>query len=61
MENELGLRNVAFEVDDLQTTVHRLVADGTALSRHRSGREHLTHDPRAWPGRIIVSLAERIG
>src|SRR5437588_4875347 len=28
MANELGLRNVAFEVDDLQATVDRLVADG---------------------------------
>ena len=28
MANELGLRNVSFEVDDLQATVDRLAADG---------------------------------
>jgi len=28
MANELGLRNVAFEVDDLQAAVDRLAADG---------------------------------
>lgn len=31
MANELGLRNVSFEVDDLQATVDRLAADGYAL------------------------------
>ena len=31
MANELGLRNVAFEVDDLQATVDRLAADGYGL------------------------------
>jgi hypothetical protein len=30
MANELGLRNVAFEVDDLQAAVDRLAADGDA-------------------------------
>ena len=29
MANELGLRNVAFEVDDLQAAVDRLAADGS--------------------------------
>jgi catechol 2,3-dioxygenase-like lactoylglutathione lyase family enzyme len=28
MANELGLRNISFEVDDLQATVDRLAADG---------------------------------
>jgi hypothetical protein len=28
MANELGLRNVAFEVDDLQAAVDRLAAGG---------------------------------
>jgi hypothetical protein len=32
MANELGLRNVAFEVDDLQATVDQLAADGYAWS-----------------------------
>ena len=31
MANQLGLRNVAFEVDDLPATVDRLAADGYAL------------------------------
>ena len=31
MANELGLRNVAFEVDDLQAAVDRLAADGYGL------------------------------
>ena len=31
MANELGLRNVSFEVDDLQATVNRLAADGYGL------------------------------
>src|SRR4029077_18443089 len=31
MANELGLRNVAFEVDDLQAVVDRLAADGSGL------------------------------
>jgi catechol 2,3-dioxygenase-like lactoylglutathione lyase family enzyme len=31
MANELGLRNVAFEVDDLQGTLDRLAGDGFGL------------------------------
>ena len=31
MANELGLRNVAFEVDDLQAAVDRVTADGYGL------------------------------
>src|SRR5512135_2589893 len=31
MSNELGLRNVAFEVDDLQKAVDQLAADGYGL------------------------------
>src|SRR6478609_5966444 len=31
MANELGLRNISFEVDDLQATVDRLTADGHGL------------------------------
>src|SRR5471030_447232 len=31
MANELGVRNVAFEVDDLQAAVERLAADGYEL------------------------------
>ena len=48
MANELGLRNVTFEVDDLQATVDRLAADGYGVVYVRG------------PEGIIVSLAERI-
>ena len=61
MANELGLRSVAFEVDDLQPILDRLAADGYNLVggvgqyegiwRMASLRE---------PEGIIVSLAQRI-
>jgi catechol 2,3-dioxygenase-like lactoylglutathione lyase family enzyme len=61
MANELGLRNVAFEVDDLQAAVDQLAADGYGLVGDIGQYEH------AWrvayvrgPEGIIVSLAERI-
>ncbi|HEX6758903.1 MAG TPA: VOC family protein [Propionibacteriaceae bacterium] len=37
MANELGLRNVAFEVDDLQAAVDRLAADGYGPRRPALG------------------------
>ncbi len=62
MANELGLRNVAFEVDNLQTVLDRLVADGYRLVGAVGQYED------AWrmayvrgPEGIIVSLAQRIG
>ena len=62
MANELGLRNVAFEVDDLQATVDRLAAEGYGLVGGIGQFENI------WamayvrgPEGIIVSLAERIG
>jgi len=62
MANELGLRNVAFEVDDLQAAVDGLAADGYGLVGGVGRYEN------AWrmayvrgPEGIIVSLAERIG
>lgn len=62
MANELGLRNVMFEVDDLQAVLDRLVADGYGLIGGVGEYEH------AWrmayvrgPDGIIVALAERIG
>ena len=62
MANELGLRNVAFEVDGLQAAVGRLAADGYGLVGGIGEYEH------SWrmayvrgPEGIIVSLAERIG
>lgn len=61
LATELGLRSVAFEVDDLQAIVERLAADGYGLVGGIGGYEH------AWrmasvrgPEGIIVSLAERI-
>ena len=62
MSTELGLRNVAFEVDDLRAAVERLAADGYGLVGGIGTYED------AWrmayvrgPEGIIVSLAERLG
>lgn len=62
MANELGLRSVSFEVDDLRATVDELTADGYGLIGAVGQFEE------AWlmayvrgPEGIIVSLAERIG
>jgi catechol 2,3-dioxygenase-like lactoylglutathione lyase family enzyme len=62
MANELGLRNVAFEVDDLQAAVDGLAADGYELvggigQYEQSWRMAYVRGPEG----IIVSLAERIG
>jgi catechol 2,3-dioxygenase-like lactoylglutathione lyase family enzyme len=62
MANELGLRNVCFEITDLRTTVEALAADGYGLVGGIGQHEDV------WlmayvrgPEGIIVSLAERIG
>ncbi|HTW03485.1 MAG TPA: VOC family protein [Streptosporangiaceae bacterium] len=60
--NELGLRNVAFEVDDLRAAVDRAAADGYRLvggvgEYEGSWRMAYVRGPEG----IIVSLAERIG
>lgn len=62
MANELELRNVAFEVDDLQAIIDRLTADGYGLlggigQYERTWRMAYVRGPEG----IIVSLAERIG
>ena len=61
MANKLGLRNVSFEVDDLQARSTSWPATATAWS----GASVSTRTAGAWPmfaGQgIIVSLAERIG
>ena len=62
MANELGLRNVAFEVDDLQAAVDMLATDGYGLvggigEYERTWRMAYVRGPEG----IIVSLAERIG
>lgn len=62
MANELGLRNVCFEVDDLEATLSVLEADGYGLvggvGRHED--VWLMAYVRG-PEGIIVSLAEHIG
>ena len=61
MANELGLRSVAFEVDDLRAAVDRLAADGYGLVGGVGQYEN------AWlmayvrgPEGVIVALAERL-
>jgi catechol 2,3-dioxygenase-like lactoylglutathione lyase family enzyme len=62
MANELGLRNVAFEVDDLQAAVERLAADGYGLVGGLGQYQHVWRMAYVrGPEGIIVSLAERIG
>ena len=62
MSTELGLRNVSFEVDDLQAVVDRLAADGYRLVGGIGQYEHLWRMAYVrGPEGIIVSLAERIG
>jgi catechol 2,3-dioxygenase-like lactoylglutathione lyase family enzyme len=62
MANELGLRSVAFEVDDLEGILERIAADGYQLvggvGRYEdSWRMASVRGPEG----IIVSLAQRIG
>lgn len=61
MANELGLRNVAFEVDDLSSVVDRLTADGYGLIGGVGTYEDVWRMAYVrGPEGIIVSLAERI-
>ena len=61
MANELGLRNVAFEVDDLQVAIDRLATDGYGLVGGIGQYEHIWRMAYVrGPEGIIVSLAERI-
>ena len=62
MANELGIRSVAFEVDDLHAVVDRLAAGGYALiggigEWEDTWRMAYVRGPEG----IIVALAERIG
>lgn len=62
LSTELGLRNVAFVVDDLQAVVDRLAADGHGLvggvgQYENSWRMTYVRGPEG----IIVALAERLG
>jgi len=61
MANELGLRNVSFEVDDLDSVLDRLAADGYGLVGGVGDYEHTWRMAYVrGPDGIIVSLAERI-
>lgn len=62
MATELGLRNVCFEVADLQATLDNLAGDGYGLvggvgQHENSWRMAYVRGPEG----IVVALAERIG
>ena len=61
MPNELGLRNVTFEVDDLQAILDRLAADGYHLVGGVGQYEGIWHMASVrGPEGFIVNLAQRI-
>jgi catechol 2,3-dioxygenase-like lactoylglutathione lyase family enzyme len=61
MSTELGLRNVAFEVDDLQAIVDSLAADGYGLVGGIGQYEDMWRMAYVrGPEGIIVAVAERI-
>jgi catechol 2,3-dioxygenase-like lactoylglutathione lyase family enzyme len=62
MANELGLRNLGFEVDDLDATLERLAADGYHPIGGVGQYEDLWRMAHVrGPEGIIVALAQRIG
>ena len=62
MANELGLRNVSFEVGDLDAAVDAVAADGYALIGGIGEYEHSVRMAYVrGPEGIIVSLFEQIG
>jgi len=61
MSTELGLRNICFEVDDLQAIVDRLAAGGYGLVGGIGQYEHMWRQTYVrGPEGIIVALAQRI-
>ncbi|MFN2562299.1 MAG: VOC family protein [Jatrophihabitans sp.] len=61
MSPELGLRNVSFQVNDLQAAVDRLAEDGYGLVGRIGQYENVWRMAYVrGPDGIIVSLAERI-
>ena len=61
MSTELGLRNIAFEVDDLQAIVDRLAVDGYGLVGGIGQFEDMWRMTYVrGPEGIIVALAQRI-
>lgn len=62
MANELGLRSLSFEVDDLQAQVDRLASEGYGLVGGIGQYEGVWRMAYVrGPEGIIVALAERIG
>lgn len=62
MANELGLRSIAFEVEDLRGVVERLAGDGYGLVGGIGEYEGVWRMAYVrGPDGIIVALAERIG
>jgi catechol 2,3-dioxygenase-like lactoylglutathione lyase family enzyme len=62
LSTELGLRNIAFEVDDLAGAVDRLAADGYGLVGGVGQYEDVWRMAYVrGPEGIIVALAQRIG
>jgi catechol 2,3-dioxygenase-like lactoylglutathione lyase family enzyme len=62
MANQLGLRNVCFEVDDLPAIVDGLAADGYGLVGGIGQYENIWRMAYVrGPEGIVVALAERIG
>ena len=62
MANELGLRNLGFEVDDVAAIVERLAKDGYGLVGgvgEYEGMWRMAHV--RGPEGIVVSISERIG
>jgi hypothetical protein len=55
MANELGLRSICFEVDDLQAAVDGLAADGLGQHENTWRMAHVRG-----PEGIVVSPTERI-
>jgi catechol 2,3-dioxygenase-like lactoylglutathione lyase family enzyme len=61
MSTELGLRNIAFEVENLQAIVSRLASEGFGLVGGIGQYENMWRMAYVrGPERIIVALAERI-
>lgn len=61
MSNELGLRNVMFEVDDLDATLEQVAADGYGLIGGVGQHEDIWRMAYVrGPDGIIVALAQRL-
>ncbi len=61
MANELGLRNVSFEVADLQAAIYEVAADGYGSSVASVNTRTACGWPMCVGPKIIVSLFERVG